>query len=61
LFKHTNWVDIHEAKYKEFHQETLSKLEDKINIYWLIFIEVYQRTNKAKEFTTRKDLFICPI
>lgn len=39
LFKqYKGGLTIHEAKYKEFHQETLSKLEDQINICYT-FIE----------------------
>jgi len=35
LFKHSKaGLIMHEAKYKAFYQETLSKLEDKINIYY---------------------------
>jgi hypothetical protein len=52
MFKqHQGGLKIHEAKYKEFHQETLRKLEDKINIYYT-FIEAGTKEQiKQSEFS----------
>ncbi|GEO11844.1 DEAD/DEAH box helicase [Segetibacter aerophilus] len=59
LFKqYKGGLIIHEAKYKEFHQETLSKLEDKINIYYT-FIEAGTKEQiEHSEFNGLQERFV---
>jgi SNF2 family DNA or RNA helicase len=51
-------LNLHETKYKEFHEETLSKLEDKINIYYT-FIEAGTKEQiEHSEFNGLQERFI---
>jgi SNF2 family DNA or RNA helicase len=59
LFKqHKAGLNIHEAKYKEFHQETLSKLEDKINIYYTFIEAATKEQIEHSEFNGPQERFI---
>ncbi|MCW3112821.1 MAG: hypothetical protein JWR18_1217, partial [Segetibacter sp.] len=59
LFKqYKTGFNIHEAKYKEFHQETLSKLEDKINIYYTFIAAGTKEQIKQSEFDGPQERFI---
>jgi SNF2 family DNA or RNA helicase len=59
LFKqHKAALNIQEAKYKEFHQETLSKLEDKINIYYTFIEAGTEEQIEHSEFNGPQERFI---
>jgi SNF2 family DNA or RNA helicase len=51
-------LNIHEAKYKEFYQETLSKLEDKINIYYTFIEAGTHEQVEQSEFNSHLERFI---
>ncbi|MCW3107436.1 MAG: ATP-dependent helicase, partial [Segetibacter sp.] len=59
LFKQSKTgLNIHEAKYKEFHEETLRQLEDKINIYYTFIEAATKEQIKQSEFNGPQERFI---